>query len=603
MAYTINYTDGNVFASIPDGTVNTIASGTVGTALITLVGKNYAGYGEFLDNNFLHLLENGSNGTEPPSPVVGQLWWDKTNRLLKVYDATAGFKVISGATSTAGTQPDFPVSGDLWYNSSTQQLNVYTGSGWIVVGPAFTSSEGTSGAIPETINDSGATPHFVTSLYVNNSRVAIVSKDSNFTPASPVSTTFPTIYTGITLTNSGTPVFAGNATNAQTLDNLDSTDFMRATANAQTTGQLNVLNNTGLFVGAANVFNVNTTSTDANIKSNISNGNLVIQANVAGTTFNVATAVGSTGTFAVANALTVGATASVTGNVTGGNVLTGGLISATGNITGGNVNTTLVTATTLSATGNVQAGNVRSSGQISATGLISSTGNVQAGGFFLGDGGLLSNVSSAVSVSQIQNGTSNVKIGTSGGNVTIGVGGTAVATVDTTTLYVPNLSVVNNIFTTGNATGNIGSVLNPFNRVFALASTALYAADVAERFAADAVYVPGTVVELGGDKEITRSTTDLSENVFGVISTQPAYLMNGSAGDDNTHPAVAMTGRVPVLVIGYVNKGDRLVSAGNGVARAAQPGEATAFNVIGRALAAKSTLEQGEIEAVVTINK
>jgi hypothetical protein len=136
--------------------------------------------------------------------------------------------------------------------------------------------------------------------------------------------------------------------------------------------------------------------------------------------------------------------------------------------------------------------------------------------------------------------------------------------------------------------------------VFATATTALYA-DVAERFAADEVLAPGTVVELGGIKEITRATTDLSENVFGVISTKPAYTMNGGAGEDDTHPKVAMTGRVPVNVVGYIKKGDRLVSAGNGLARAAQPGEATAFNVIGRALVDKSTPEQGTIEAIVTI--
>jgi hypothetical protein len=79
--------------------------------------------------------------------------------------------------------------------------------------------------------------------------------------------------------------------------------------------------------------------------------------------------------------------------------------------------------------------------------------------------------------------------------------------------------------------------------------------------------------------------------------------MNGMAGDDNTHPPVAMTGRVPVQVIGRVAKGDRLVSAGNGVARTAQPGEATAFNVLGRALAHKHTPELGEVEAIVTISK
>ena len=77
--------------------------------------------------------------------------------------------------------------------------------------------------------------------------------------------------------------------------------------------------------------------------------------------------------------------------------------------------------------------------------------------------------------------------------------------------------------------------------------------------------------------------------------------MNGGAGEDDTHPPVAMTGRVPVLVIGAVRKGDRLVTAGNGVARAAQPGEATAFNVIGRSLVDKLDTDPGSIEAIVTI--
>ncbi len=115
------------------------------------------------------------------------------------------------------------------------------------------------------------------------------------------------------------------------------------------------------------------------------------------------------------------------------------------------------------------------------------------------------------------------------------------------------------------------------------------------------VLEPGTVVELGGINEITRSTQDLSENVFGVISTRPAYTMNGGAGENDTHPPVAMTGRVPVKCVGRVRKGDRLVSAGAGVARAAGPGEATAFNVIGRSLENKTTVDIGTIEAIVTI--
>jgi hypothetical protein len=151
-----------------------------------------------------------------------------------------------------------------------------------------------------------------------------------------------------------------------------------------------------------------------------------------------------------------------------------------------------------------------------------------------------------------------------------------------------------------NAVGNIGSSTSYFNRVFATATTALYA-DVAERFAADDVLEAGTVVELGGEKEITRAREALSDKVFGVISTNAAYLMNGGAGEDDTHPPVAITGRVPVKCIGIIKKGDRLVSAGDGTARAAAPGEATSFNVIGRALVDKTTAGEGMVESVVMI--
>jgi hypothetical protein len=595
MAYVINLTDGSTFATIADGTVNTASS-------MILVGKNYAGYGEFLDENFIHLLECGSNTTAPAAPLTGQLWWDKTNNLLKVYNGTT-FKTISAATASA-TAPTSNVAGDLWYDTVNQQLKVYTGAAFIVVGPAFTSSQGTTGAIPETINDSGSTPHFITSLYVNSTRVAIVSKDASFTPAAPINTTFPTIFCGITLASSGlgaTAVFAGSATNAQLLDNLDSTDFMRATANTATTGTVKVLNDTGFFVGTANVFNVNTTATDANIKSDISGGNLRIQANVGGTTYTVAQALGATGVFAVSNAMTVGTTASVTGNITGGNIVTGGLVTATGNVRGGNiVSVAAVSGVSIVASGNVDGGNIQTSGLVSATGNVTSAANI-AGTYFIGNGSQLTGLSLGVSVTKFVNGTTEGNVGATNGNINFNVGGVAnVVVIDTNTVYA-NIVSVRSIAKTGtNAVGNIGSSSNYFNQVFATATTALYA-DVAERFEADELLEPGTVVELGGAKEITRSTTDLSENVFGVISTRPAYTMNGGAGEDDTHPKVAMTGRVPVKVIGYIKKGDRLVSAGEGLARSAAPGEATAFNTIGRALVDKHTPESGTIEAIVTI--
>jgi len=599
MAYTINLTDGALFATITDGTINT-AAGFSTTAPLTLVGKNYAGYGEFLDENFLHLLENGSSATAPAAPLTGQLWWDKTLNLLKVYNGTI-FKTISAATASP-TTPASNVQGDLWYDTVNQQLKVYTGAAFIVVGPGFSQAQGTSGAIPETILNSVGATKYITSLYVNNVRVAIVYEGSSFVPQSSLQAAFPTVFSGITLSASvASAVFAGTASNAALLGNLNNTQFMRSDTATATTGILQVQNNSGLFVGAANVFNVNTTSTDANIKSNIQDGNLVIQANVGGTTYNVARALGASGTFAVSNALTVGTTASVTGNTTGGNLITGGLVTAVGNITGSNVNGVLVAATTLSATGNVQGGNLRTAGLISATGNITSQANI-AGTYFIGNGSQLSGLSLGVSVTKIENTTSTVEINAPGGNAAVTVGGVANVVVFSsgTAYFSGNISTIGIEKTGTNAIGNIGSGTNYFNQVFATATTALYA-DVAERFAADELLEPGTVVELGGTKEITRSTQDLSENVLGVISTRPAYTMNGGAGEDDTHPAVAMTGRVPVKCIGIVCKGDRLVSAGHGVARSALPGEATAFNVIGRSLENKTIPEQGTIEAIVTI--
>ena len=210
---------------------------------------------------------------------------------------------------------------------------------------------------------------------------------------------------------------------------------------------------------------------------------------------------------------------------------------------------------------------------------MSAVGNV-AGNFIIGNGAFLTGIA----------------VSSSYGNANVAA-------------YLPtfngNIGVVNITNGSANAAGNIGNATGYFNNVFAntFTGTAVQAqyADVAERFAADDVYAAGTVVELGGSAEITRSMADLSDRVFGVISTQAAYLMNSGSGPNTTHPPVAMTGRVPVQCIGVIRKGDRLVSAGNGVARAAQTGEATAFNTIGRSLVDKLDAGAGTVEAIVTI--
>ena len=141
------------------------------------------------------------------------------------------------------------------------------------------------------------------------------------------------------------------------------------------------------------------------------------------------------------------------------------------------------------------------------------------------------------------------------------------------------------------------------NVVHATATSANYA-DVAERFEADAPMAEGAVVEIGGADEITEATSDLSENVFGVISRHPAYAMNAGAGNSDSHPFVAMTGRTPVRVTGTVTKGQRLVSSSvKGTARAVATGETISpFHVIGRALEDKADSGIGLVNCAVRTN-
>jgi hypothetical protein len=428
MSYTITLTNGNILATIPNGTINTTACSQ------TLVGKNYAGYGQFLDDNFVHLLENFANSTGPTNPLVGQLWFNTTTSVLQVRNSV-GWKSLGGAQA-ASVAPTNNSQGDLWYNTTAQQLYVWTGTAWLLVGPIYNQQTGITGAIANTIVDTTATSHVVVELYVNNEIVGFISQDATFTPQTAIPG-FPTVKPGITLasvlTTGQVPLFNGTATNAQSLGGLFANSFMRTDANTSTTGTVRILNNDGLLIGANSTFTLTKTGTQTTYTNLALNGNVSFNVNKAGV---------------IDSALFIDG----------------------------------------------------------ATGIVSSQFGI----------------------------------------------------------------------------------------------TANYA-DVAERFETDTAYAPGTVVELGGTAEITKSITELSESVFGVISTNAAYLMNNGAGNNLTHPPVAMTGRVPVQVTGIINKGDRLVSAGNGMARAAKANEATAFNVIGRSLVNKLDSGVGTVEAIVTI--
>ena len=290
MSYTINLTNGNLLVTVPDGTINNTACSQ------TLVGKNYAGYGQFLDDNFVHLLENAANSTAPTAPLKGQLWFNTTTGVLQVYNGV-GFKSL-GSAQAASSAPSNNSIGDLWYNTTTQQVNVWTGSTWLLVGPIYNSTTGVTGAVPAVIPDDTSNPHIVVELYVNNTIVGIISEDATFTPQTSIPG-FTTIRPGITLatvTGSQVPLFQGTATNAQALGNVSASSFMRTDANTSTTGTLRVINNTGLAVGANGDFGVGVTgNVNVNLTNNDLNGNINFVINKAGTPSTAMTISGSTG--------------------------------------------------------------------------------------------------------------------------------------------------------------------------------------------------------------------------------------------------------------------------------------------------------------------
>jgi len=231
MAYTINKTDGTILATIADGTVDT-------TTNLSLFGKNYAGYGELLNENQVKLLENFANTTAnaPDKPVIGQLFYDTTLNQIQVYDGTV-FKASSGSIISA-TEPTFGAEGDLWYDSTNEQIYVYTGSAWTLVGPAATAGAGTTGSIVTTITDSTGVSRPVVQLTTGDAIVAIISS-VEFTPQSTISG-YATIKKGVTLgTQISSNKFQGTATDSDALGGISSANFLRSNENDTATGSRN----------------------------------------------------------------------------------------------------------------------------------------------------------------------------------------------------------------------------------------------------------------------------------------------------------------------------------------------------------------------------
>jgi hypothetical protein len=345
MSYTIKRY-GQPTITVPDGTINTETT-------VTLVGKNYAGYGQFLDQNSMTLLQNSAGDSPPVNPQYGQLWWDAPNQVLKVFNGSS-FKGLSSSIASP-TPPINPALGDMWFNTIDDALSVWNGNQWVIIGPSIING---TGVLSTVIEDVTGLEHSVVEIIVGTSVVGIVSKDPTFTPLATIPG-FVTVGPGYNVANvvNGVPqYYNGTATNALRLQGYDPNAFMSAIANTGTIGSISVQSNSGLTTGSFQNFSFYNTGNDGVILNNKQGGNIQIDLNVGGTIQNVAVFYGGNGN------------ASFSGDITSNSIHANTIYS--NNIVGGYGNANVAT---FLASGN-------------------DSQNIITTAYFIGDGGKLSNI-------------------------------------------------------------------------------------------------------------------------------------------------------------------------------------------------------------------
>jgi hypothetical protein len=495
MAYTVNKTNSSASPNqytVQDGVVNTQTD-------LSFIGKGYAGYGESIAENFLHLLENFSNSSAPSKPITGQLWWDSTNDRLQVYNGTA-WQTAGGSAPYQQSAPSGLSAGDLWIDSDTGQLYFYNGTASVLVGPP-SSTGTTNGFTFDSILDSGDSTQNITKLFNDGNLIAIISEDT-FTPKVAISG-FATITKGITLSTAISDLkFAGTATDADALGGVAAANFLRSNANDTTSGTISIANDGGLAVGSDSDLTLTVDATGGIISNVTLDTDISFKVNDGGSTTTVMTIDGSESRVGIGTT-----TPSTKLDISGTTTSTAFAGPLTGNVTG-----------------NISSSGANTMATLTMSGTLTSQGIVP----------------------------------------------------DTNTTY------------------DIGTTLLKYNTVYAKATSAQYA-DLAEVYESDAQYEPGTVVVFGGEKEVTISTSGNDTSVAGVVSTNPAYLMNS----DSEGVAVALTGKVPCKVVGHINKGDLLSThpSHHGVAKKTH--EPQVGEVIGKALEDYDSEEIGTINIVV----
>jgi len=256
MSYKLNKTNGELLVDLVDGQIDTTSTD------VSLVGRNYKGYGEAFNENFIKMLENFAKTSPPGAPLVGQLWYDTAEQRLKIYTGET-FRSAAGAV-VSQTQPNL-VAGDLWIDSLNNRLYFFDGSDIVLVGPQFTASQGKTGVEAFTILDANGQDQTVLYMYINGQLTGIYSRtefrpqvnivgfpvdpDDNRVPKrqlirigfNPASESF--WYRGTATSSRGLISDAG--------EEFSEANFMKTDRDTSTTGSLAVKNSGGLTVGVS----------------------------------------------------------------------------------------------------------------------------------------------------------------------------------------------------------------------------------------------------------------------------------------------------------------------------------------------------------------
>lgn len=592
MSYIINKSDGSILLTLQDGTVDTSLS-------LGLVGKNYIGYGEIQNENFVYLLENFAGPNPPARPLKGQTWYDSENQLFNFYNGEIWLPV--GAAANAEDAPE-GVPGAFWFKTTTNQLYVFVNEiqGWQLVGPEAAAGFGKTRAEARILTDLDDRNHAALVIVVDGQDLAIcVSEDFDINSIAG----FRSLKKGINVSSllNFTGNVIGNSSSAsklltpRTINNVIFDGTENITINAKTNSPLIK----GSYISGSNFDGSSAVTWSVDATSDNTAGKVVVRDSQGDFSANNITADNFIGTLHGNVDINTGISyfKKIICDDIEPRQFSGTAVAASRLSPGRRINNVLfdgsiditVPADASTLTGNRISSNVLES-SLNTVGVLNSL-NVRNNGLVVGENNSIKiSVPNTVPVIEVQNGDGlQIKI-----KDEIGVG------LSSSILFVPSLLASGNpaLIPEFNSNVNLGlpnqKWLTVHAGIFNGQATSAQYADLAENYLADDHYEVGTVLEFGGEQEVTLAT-DFSNSVAGIVSEKPAYLMNSELQGQYV-ACIALQGRVPCKVKGPIKKGDMIVSAGNGYARAEK--DPKIGTVLGKSLENFDDLE-GIIEIAV----